>query len=160
MQNNKQIIIGEGVGSLKFGMTREELQKNLSEPDYKEIEPHMDVDLVTETWDYEDHGVSFTFDEEEDFRLETITIYSDEFTFQGKGLIGQSKKFIKDMINEYSIGEAEEEDISVEESMPDHILIDVEDANISFLFEGDKLIELQLGVRWDDDGEPLWPSLN
>ncbi|MGY6647656.1 hypothetical protein [Wenyingzhuangia sp. IMCC45574] len=154
---NTAIKIGVGVGAIKFGMLKEDVLSILGIPTEKEIEKQFDTGDAVETWDYENHGVSFSFDEEENWRLETITINSSKFELNGVGLIGQNIQQVQDFIEEHKLGEMEFEDYSTEE-FPKHELIDVDAANLFFWFDHEVLKEIQMGVQWDDDDNALWPS--
>lgn len=156
-KNLNSIQIGIGVGDIKFGMFRKEVSAILGEPSEKELEKDFDTGDAVETWDYENEGVSFSFDEEEDWRLETITINSSNFELNGVGLIGKNIEEVQDFIEKNKLGEMEFEDYSSPE-LPNHELIDVDEANLFFWFTNEILTEIQLGVQWDFDDNALWPE--
>lgn len=153
----KDILIGIGVGEVKFGMQKTEVLSILGMPTEKDIEKDFETGDAVETWDYENYGIAFSFDEEEDWRLETITINSSNFELNGVGLIGKGIQEVQDFIEENKLGEMEFEDYSTPEN-PNHELIDVDDVNMFFWFTNEVLTEIQMGVQWDDDDNALWPS--
>ena len=156
---NRNIEIGVGVGDIKFGMFKTEVLETLGLPTNKEIEKDFETGDAVETWDYENFGISFSFDEEEDWRLETITINSSNFELRGVGLIGKNIQTVQDFIEKEAIGEMEFEDYSSPEN-PKHELIDIDDANMFFWFDNQVLTEIQVGVKWDEDDNALWPKKN
>lgn len=154
---NTEIKIGVGVGTIKFGMLKEDVLQIFGIPTEKEIEKEFDTGDAVETWEYENEGISFSFDEEEGWKLETITINSSKFELNGVGLIGQNIQQVQDFIEKQKLGEMEFEDYSTPE-FPKHELIDVDAANLFFWFDHETLKEIQFGVKWDDDDNALWPA--
>ncbi|MDB4297427.1 hypothetical protein N9901_01590 [Flavobacteriaceae bacterium] len=153
----QEIVIGNGVGEAKFGMYKNDILSIVGIPSEKEIEKDFETGDAVETWEYTDDGVAFSFDEEEDWRLETITINSSFYKLNGVSLIGKSIKEVQDFIEGSNIGEMEFEDYSTDEN-PNHELIDVDEANLYFWFTNEVLTEIQMGVRWDDDDNALWAN--
>ncbi len=153
---NSTIEIGVGVGDIKFGMLKEDVLAILGLPTHKEIEKDFDTGDAVETWDYENFGLAFSFDEEEDWKLETITINSSNFKLKNVGLIGNTIETVQNFIEQEQLGEMEFEDYSTEE-MPNHELIDVDKANLFFWFTNEVLTEIQMGVQWDENDNALWP---
>ncbi|WP_010135826.1 hypothetical protein [Ochrovirga pacifica] len=151
-----EIKIGVGVGAIKFGMDRTQVLEILGLPTEKELEKEFDTGDAVETWEYQNYGLSFSFDEEEDWRLETITINSSNYSLNGVGLIGKNIEEVQDFIEQNQLGEMEFEDYSSEET-PNHELIDVDEANLFFWFTNQTLTEIQMGVQWDADDNALWP---
>lgn len=155
----KSIETGEGIGNIKFGMLKSEILSILGTPTEKEIEKDFETGDAVETWDYEKIGVAFSFDEEEDWKLETITINSSNFELNGIGLIGKNIEEVQNFIEKEKIGEMEFEDYSTPEN-PNHELLDVDEANMFFWFTNSILTEIQFGVKWNENDEALWPVLN
>lgn len=154
---NTEIKVGVGVGDIKFGMLKTDVLSILGIPTEKEVEKDFDTGDAVETWEYENHGITFSFDEEEDWKLETITINSSKFELNGVGLIGKNIQEVQDFIEAQNLGEMEFEDYSTDE-FPKHELIDVDAANLFFWFDHETLKEIQMGVQWDDDDNALWPE--
>ncbi|NIJ46441.1 hypothetical protein FHR24_002928 [Wenyingzhuangia heitensis] len=153
----KNIEIGTGVGAVKFGMLKADVLSILGMPTDKEVEKDFETGDAVETWDYDNCGIAFSFDEEENWKLETITINSSYFELNGVGLVGKGIKEVQDFIEKHELGEMEFEDYSTPEN-PNHELIDVDEANMFFWFTNEILQEIQLGVKWDDDDNALWPA--
>lgn len=154
----KNIEIGVGVGVVKFGMFRKDVLELMGIPTEKEIEKDFETGDAVETWDYENYGIAFSFDEEEEWRLETITINSSIFELNKVNLVGKNIQEIQDFIEKENLGEMEIEDYSTPET-PNHELIDVDEANMFFWFTNEVLTEVQFGVKWDDNDNAIWPVL-
>ena len=89
----KEIKPGYGLGNLKFGMTRAEVKLMLGEPSFIDKYSHSDsADDLTESWEYDDLGLSISFDEEENWKLIMISITSDFYELNGVSLIGLKEK--------------------------------------------------------------------
>ncbi|WP_196884989.1 hypothetical protein [Aureivirga sp. CE67] len=160
MERIKNIEIGQGLGLIKFGFLKNEIKLLLGEPSNVDLEMHSeDGGDASETWDYDNIGVSFTFDEEEDWKLETITVFSDFFQLKKRILIGKSKEEVAKIIAQLELGEIEYEDYSEDESLKRE-LFDLTNGNMMFWFTNDVLTEIQFGVLWRDEEVPLWPTIN
>ena len=152
----KEIKLGEGVGEVKFGMLREQVKRILGSPTAIEREEHSEEEDATETWDYDSYGIAFSFDEEEDWKLETITISSSFYELNGIGFIGKGMEEVQNLIESMSLGEMSFEDYSSEDK-PHYELLDVDASNLFFWFDKEILTEIQFGVLWEDEETPIWP---
>lgn len=148
------ITIGEGIDSIKFGITREELNSKLGDP--SEVEQFCieedENEYYTEAWHYDDHNVSFTFDEEDNWRLTTIASNDDSLTLSDNKIADVSSEKIIALINDLNLGEYE-----IEELEEDQKVITVLASSINFWFENDELSEVQWGVLWENEDTPKWP---
>ncbi|MCG8702131.1 MAG: outer membrane protein assembly factor BamE [Bacteroidales bacterium] len=152
----KEIKLGYGLGLLKFGMTRKEVEELLGKPDETEQYNYAD-DINTEAWHYDEHEFSVSFDEEEDWRLITIAISSEDCEFRGKKLIGMSQDETIAQIKELNIKDFEIEDCSTDD-YPNHELIAVDELCINFWFDEGMLSEIQWGPFYLDDDNVDWPN--
>lgn len=159
MEAVKEILIGLGVGIIRFGMLKEDVKEILGKPDSIDFEEPTEEKLATETWEYFKLGLSLTFDEEENWKLETITISSDFYTLFDEVLIGKTKARITAFIEEMQLGKIAYEDYSSDDYSK-HELIDVDEINLFFWFDDEKLTEIQMGVLWENEETPIWPILN
>lgn len=154
----KDIKPGYGLGSIKFGITREKAEELLGKPN--EIETHSyseNEDDITETWHYDDLELSLEFDKEEDWRLVTISISSEAYEFEGKNLIGNSENTLIATFKELEIENFEVEELSPVEN-PSQILISIEELAINFWFDNDVLLEIQWCPLFNEDDTIDWPE--
>lgn len=157
--NIDEIIEGEGLGDLKFGMFKDDVILILGQPN--EIEEYSytssDHDL-TESWHYDELDLSLGFDEEDDWRLVTIAIGSSNCKFRDFYPIGLSKDELTKKLHELYINDLEFEDWSSEES-PSHELLTSDLLGINFWFDDNRLSEVQWGPHFIDDENIKWPKI-
>ena len=93
------IVIGQGVGPAKFGMTEEEIIDLFGKADEREVENYDDnPDDKTLTLYYDTLMTDFSFDLDEDedgndvFKLSSILCTNPEFTLDNKIKFGDSEE--------------------------------------------------------------------
>lgn len=151
----KTIQAGQGLGSIKFGITRDELKKLIGEPDEVDSFSHSeDEDDVTEAWHYDMLELSASFDQMESWRLVTLSVSSPKYQFEGRSLIGLERKELIDVLQGLGLTDLEYEDWSSAES-PDHKLIASEEAGMNFWLDEGVLSEIQWTPLYDDEQECL-----
>ncbi|MBP6234993.1 MAG: hypothetical protein KA270_00080 [Saprospiraceae bacterium] len=156
----KEIIPGVGLGTLKFGMTRDEVKKLVGKPDEVENLPGFEEEVndELESWHYDEHEFSLVFDADYDWRLVSIAVSDPYFTFHGKNIIGMDKQETLDLLSDLGIEISNEEDLSDDEN-PNLELIESEDAGLMVWFADDEVIEIQILPDVEEDGETLiWPE--
>lgn len=155
---NKEIIPGVGVGDIKFGITRDELLVMLGEPNVIDRFSYIhDGEDWTETWEYNNLGLSFGFDEDNDWRLSLITISSRDFEFGNRILIGLSKDDLKNIISDMNVFDLIYENCPIEEA-PTHELLSSDSLGMNFWFDDDEVSEVQLGPLFFDPNTIRWPD--
>lgn len=151
----KNIQSGQGLGSIKFGITMEELKKIIGEPDEADTFSHSDEEEdLTEAWHYDMLELSASFEQQEDWRLVTLSVSSPKYLFNGKSLIGKRREELIDILEEMGLTELEHEDWSSAEN-PDHKLIASEEANMNFWLDGGILTEIQWTPLYSEEEECL-----
>jgi hypothetical protein len=154
------IIPGVGIGTLKFGLTKDEVESLVGPPDDIDFVPDMegDVNESLESWHYDSHEFSVVFDADFDWRVVSIAVSDPFFTLFGHHIIGMDKEKVKKVLQEANVEISEEEDISDEDN-PDMQLIESEDAGLMIWFDEGEAIEIQLLPELDEDGEDIvWPE--
>jgi hypothetical protein len=151
MLDNKNIIIGQGIGELRFGIDRDAVRDILGEPD--EVEQYTDEedeDNLTETWHYDEDEISVSFDEMVGWKLVTIAVSGIEYKFEGLELIGLHSEAVLRRIEKLELGEQLVEEFPVEEGIK-QTLITLDEVGVNFWFEDDILSEIIWGPIWDED---------
>ena len=157
-ENLREIKSGIGIGIIKFGMFRKDIKKILGVPSESEQYNYSDTEEdISETWHYDDLSLSIGFDQEDDWRLMTLSVSSKFYQFRGKHLIGLSKTKVTGILKELKIDDLEFEDLSTIES-PDHKLISSDSIGINFWFDHGILDEIQWGPLFIDDETINWPD--
>ena len=156
--NIQDIKIGEGLGEVKFGMTREQVSSILGQPD--DIDQYSDSDLEddsSESWHYDELEISLSFDEDADWKLVTIAVSAPNYKLDNKELIGLEGEEVIKVLESLNLGSHETEDWSSEE-IPDHKLISFTDSQINFWVEDGELTEIQWGPLFIDEETIKWPN--
>ncbi len=155
----KEIIVGKGYESIRFGMTRSEVEKILGKPD--EIDSYASSEEAednTEAYHYDEIELSVSFDELEDWKLSSIAVSDPDAELEGLKLIGVSSEELLEKVDALALGEYEREDVSSPES-PDNEVISFMNSSINFWLEEDEVTEIQFGPFWDEEEEDfIWPE--
>ena len=153
MENSQEIKIGRGLNNILFGISRNTFKKQLGEP--TEIDNYNagdDDEYLTEAWHYDNFEISASFDEEDDWKLTTLSTSSTVATLEGKNVIGMTIAQVEELIEPLQLG-----DVEMEEMEDDQVLMSIVASSINFWFENGKLSEVQWGVLWKDEDTPKWP---
>jgi hypothetical protein len=154
----RNIKIGIGLGDIQFGCTKEKLKYLLGEPD--EIDTYNasgeEDGYLTESWHYDEYEFSVSFDEEDNWKLTTISISSPNSLFNEAELMGKDMDNVLQILETEDLGENELDDLSDEKI--DQKLISFLAASLNLWFENGMLSEIQWGVLWSDEDTPRWPD--
>ncbi|HRO42834.1 MAG TPA: hypothetical protein PL009_08370 [Flavipsychrobacter sp.] len=152
LDNIKIINIGRGLGTLTFGNSKEQVLALLGEPSEREKYTLSDLESDdTEAWHYDDLDLSLSFDEENDWRLSSMAVSSDDYTLDGVPLIGKNKEEIIEFFTQKGLTEMEEDE-EVRADNPENCLLHIDKASISLWFESNHLTEMQIGPYFNTDG--------
>ena len=143
----QNIIPGTGIGELRFGMSKEEVEALVGPPDDVDFVPDFDGDVneSLESWHYDTHEFSVVFDADFDWKVVSIAVSDPYFTLNGQSVIGMKKDKVKQLLKDANIEISNEEDISDEDN-PDMQLIESEDAGLIVWFdegEAERLVKEQ-----------------
>lgn len=151
-----EIKAGQGLGEIKFGMNREQVQALLGDPD--EIDQDGDAeDYIMESWHYDAYDMSMSFDEGEEFRLVTIAASAEEYTINGQQLIGLNKTDLITKLRMLEFGKLSFEDVS-EDDDENHSLVSAEEFAVNFWLEDDEVTEIQWTPVFVTEDVIRWPE--
>lgn len=159
--NYINIVPGEGLDAIQFGLSRDEVKALLGNPD--EVES-VSLDEsgeggLTEQWHYDELELSLSFDEIDDFRLTSIAVSGSDYLFDEQPLIGLTMEEVLEFLEESDMGEPEGEELESED--PDVVVevVSFPENNVTFWFENQILNEIQWSPFIDEDEETyIWPS--
>lgn len=155
---NIEIIPGVGLGNLKFGMSREEVEGILGKPDHQEITHYGDDESdKSDAWEYHPLRLDLSFEEAENWRLVIISVSSEDYVFRGSSLIGLDFDELMEELEVLKVSDLEIEDMSSEDH-PNQKLISSEELAINFWLHDNILEEIQWGPQFIDDNTINWPS--
>ena len=146
----KNINIGVGLGSLKFGIYTNDVEEELGNP--SEAEKNEDEG---ENWHYDDYDMSMSFDE--DSRLVTIAVSDESYLLEGVSLIGKDVEFVEEQVKGMNLGESFHEEMSEGEDGGISVL-GFEDSSMNLWFEDGILTEIQFWPLFKDEDTIVWPS--
>nr|WP_319397403.1 hypothetical protein [uncultured Carboxylicivirga sp.] len=153
-----EITLGEGLGQLTFGLSRDEVAKLIGEPSEKEKVDGDQESGAMEAWHYDDLDLSLSFEEDADWRLLSITTASADVMFEGLDLIGLSQGEVLEQMEVFNLGEFEIEDLSDDGSSLQMVATN-NDFSLNLFFDHDLLTEIQFGPFFDDEeGLVIWPD--
>ncbi|WP_462250114.1 hypothetical protein [Ekhidna sp.] len=153
-----EILPGIGLGKLKFGMTRDEVQKILGKPNHQEVTHYgEDESDQSDAWEYHPLRLDLSFEEAEDWRLVIISVSSEDYTFKGSSLIGLDIDELMEELDLHGISDLEIEDMSSEDN-PEQKLISSDLLGLNFWLHKDILEEIQWGPQFIDDETIKWPE--
>ena len=147
------IVIGQGVGPVKFGMTEEEIIDLFGKPDEREEEAYDDdPDDKTLTLYYDKLMTDFSFDLDEDeegndvFKLSSILCTNPEYTLDNKIKFGDSEETLLKYTHNLKAADPE---IEVDKETKERILM-FDDLSLMAIFDSEGLSAIQIGY-WDDE---------
>jgi hypothetical protein len=153
MKELKEIIIGQGIGSIIFGMTKDELKEVAGKPDETEQYNYDDSEeFNAESWHYDSLELSVAFEEENDWKLSNIAVSSPGYLFNGKKLIGLTKDEVVKEIKGMELGTLEVEDCSSDDD-PNLSVISFDESALNLWFDEGILTEIQWGILWEEDDD-------
>jgi len=152
MNKISNLVIGQGLGPIKFGMTRNEIIELIGKPDEEETEENGDDKILTMF--YDNILTDFTLelfegdDEngEDVYRLTSLLCTNPEYTLDNKIHFGDTEqqfvKYTKSL-------KAADADIQVDQDTKERFLY-YDDLGLMAIFDEEGLSTIQLEY-WDDD---------
>ncbi len=158
MANTTEIKIGQGLGDIKFGISREKLKAMLGEPDEKESFSLAEDNSgdTTESWHYDEHEFSASFDEEFDWRLVRIAISSPECELNGEKIIGLNKEQLLKKLDKLDFCDLDFEDLSSHDSTNQE-LVTADEYGMTFWLDNGIVSEIQWEPLFVDEETIRWP---
>ena len=149
---------GEGLGDVKFGLTREEVTSLMGEPEEKEVfDLNDDADFKTESWHYDEYEVALSFVLFDEWRLVSITCSSEDSLFEGSEVIGLKKKQLLKLLEKSKVKDVQFENCSSDD-VEDLLLVFSMQLGMNFWLEEGLVTDVEFGIRYNEKEEPLWPS--
>lgn len=141
---------GLGLGELRFGASRDEVEAYLGAPE--EIDEYELGDSKTVAWYYRDRGISAHFEEDEEYRLGALQVDNPEVTLSGQRFIGVPEAEMVLFLGAMGAGEV------TTDADPDYRSIAADDLWLTFYIEKGCVISVQWGPLIDENDEFIWPK--
>lgn len=147
-----EIILGTGMGPLRFGATMDEVRALMGEPE--EIEESEEEDeFEHQAWNYLEEGYSLYFDREDDYRLSCIETDHPGMRLFGELIHGQSPEQIQELMRKHGLEASEVENMDTGETR-----VSYEKEMIDLYFDEDELQFVNFGVFISEDLDVQWPA--
>jgi hypothetical protein len=147
-----EIILGTGMGPLRFGATMDEVRALMGEPE--EIEESEEEDeFEHQAWNYLEEGYSLYFDREDDYRLSCIETDHPGMRLFGELIHGQSPEQIQELMRKQGLEASEVERMDTGETR-----VSYEKEMIDLYFDEDELQFVNFGVFISEDLDVQWPA--
>lgn len=149
-----EIILGNGLLDIGFGMTQKQVEKILGKADEVgeyELSPN-DSSL---TLFYHEKGLSFTFESMDQYKLSYISIYNSNYHIFRFIRIGLSKRMLLEEVDFFQLGKPEFEFVGSKE-FPTHELIYFSEKNLHLWLDDGMISEIQFGPFWEDQKTIVW----
>lgn len=147
------LVIGQGFGPAKFGMTEDEIIDLFGKPDEREEEPYGDdPDDKTLTLYYDTLMTDFSFDLDEDeegndvFKLSSILCTNPEYNLDNKIKFGNSEETVLKYTRNLK---AADPTVEVDKETKERILM-FDDLSLMAIFDSEGLSAIQIGY-WDEE---------
>ena len=135
-----EILLSEGLGDIKFGMSKEKVIEVCGVPDDEEIIDESDV-FFTDIFHYLDDTVNFFFEYQFSSVLSNIEVSNEESTLFGEKIFSLQEEKIIELMRSNDYNEMEKENESWGEKR-----ITFDNGLVDFYFEKDKLVSVSWGV--------------
>jgi hypothetical protein len=151
-----EIVLGRGIGTLLFGMTKEEIFEIIGMPD--EINEQSDIEGYTwERYEYSFLKCSFSFDPDDEDRLVEMSIENETFHLLHKIRIGVKKEDLLKVGEELKFGKYVINDVRTEEDTT-HELISYSQVGLNLWLDDGKISAIQIFPLFNDEDFPIWPE--
>ena len=154
----KEILIGQGFGSILFGSTRGEVASQLGQPTKVDKYFYRKAANNNEVWFYQKLSLSAIFDEEDDYRLGSLEASSPKYLLNGHSLIGKRRDEVIKLFSTFQLGSLEIEEMSFS-GRPDCELISFDKVSLDLWIETGRVVEIQWGPLWQDEDHIIWPKI-
>ncbi|UYZ62245.1 hypothetical protein [Hymenobacter weizhouensis] len=147
-----EIVLGVGMGPLKFGATMDEVRALMGEPEEIE-ESEEDDEFEHQAWNYLEEGYSLYFDREDDYRLSCIETDHPGMRLYGEAIHSKSPEEVDALMRRHGHEQSETEKMDTGE-----MRISYEKEMIDLYFDEGELQFVNFGVFINDDMEVQWPA--
>ena len=142
--NHLEILPTIGLGKIKFLISIDEFKGLVGKPDDEELIKEKIGELNSKILHYDSIGLSASFDEEDKWKLTSLTVNHENFHLNGNYIFYSSKYSFLKLSKSLNLGHYVS-DVFKEEEYTSTTLF-FEEKNISFWFENDELQKIQWGI--------------
>ena len=137
-----EIVLGQGIGTILFGITKEELIEILGEPDEIDM-PDNSKGYHWESYQYNAIKCSFSFDQDREGRLVEISVENGYFRIAKHIRVGLKKEDLLNSSLAQKFGKYIIEDMRSEE-LPTHEVISIAQVGLNLWLDDGKISTIQI----------------
>ncbi|MGR3278008.1 hypothetical protein ACSYAD_23195 [Acaryochloris marina NIES-2412] len=142
-----KVILGAGVGNLRFGLSEAQVKELLGVEDKL-----YETEFGCRRLQFNSVMLELSFEPDNDNRLGWIEVYNPSATLLGCKLIGQSRQTVLESL-EPELGQPSEfEDYGSFDT------VFYDDQWLELQFKFGHLVNLNIGVLYGKDDQPVWPT--
>lgn len=150
----KTILVGSGLGPIKFGMERKHVAALVGQPDERE---QYKVSAMrrkkTEAWHFDKLGVSMSFDEEVRWRMTNMSVTSADCLLEGDSIIGMNQLALINKLTNIGF-----DDVEIQTTEEGQTVVSSEINGINFWLEDGAVAEIQWMPLLLDEYTIKWPE--
>ncbi len=155
-----EIKIGIGIGDVKFGMDRAQVESIMGKADNVS---EMNYDNTGEDkaiiWQYERLDIDFTFDQSDDWKMGAIMIESNRHKLGHTIRVGIEKDKLIRELTKLGIDDLVIEPMPYGEN-PNYELIESDKMQTNFWLNDGEVSQIQFSPLWQDEDNIIWPELD
>lgn len=149
------IKIGIGIGSIRFGISQEDLKNIIGMPSSINDESYSDGDVVRK-YTYERLNVVFSFSSEDSYKLSSIDFSSRYFKVGNRSLIGLSLHKFLEQMEEFNF-ETPSIDSIGNENEENHLMLYYDKEGLVVDFIDYFSVAVSINPLWKNENEIIWP---
>jgi len=138
-----EIKLGIGVDSIVFGMTKDYVIEKFGKPD----KIHETAYKGGFIYYYDRYMVTLTFNDDDDYKLSSITSYNRQIKLYNEFIIGKTKSEVKELLENQGISDFDYEEYEIFDIM------NCDEISVSFKILFDKIVHIEFGPFFDEKGE-------
>mgnify|MGYP005998920757 CR=1 FL=1 len=148
-----EILLGEGLNDLKFGMTQDEVKAILNEPTEVETDSEEGIDVVTMHYDNEE--LSLVFDGSLDLKLVSIASSNDALVLKERKIIGLAEGDLISSLDSMGFDDVSDEHFEADSDSENMYTSD--EFGINFFIDNGEVSEVIWYPDFNEEGDVIWP---
>ncbi len=153
MSTKQTLVLGQGIGQAKFGISEKDLISLFGKPDNRETDIEDGEEILS--LDYDNIFATFCLEkfDTDEFILSTIIVENPEISIENKFSIGDNEETVRKAMKTFKCEEPEKE---IEDENKFNLYY--EDVSLVLFFENNQLVSISASFFIDEDDNINWPE--